>query len=300
VITTLLFTGATGFLGNNILPELNKQFTVVTADLSDKADYKINLVKDIPQFTAPFDIILHAAGKAHSIPKTEADIQAFYDVNLLGTQNFCKALENCGVPRSFIFISTVAVYGCETGENILEDHPLNGTTPYAKSKILAEQYLQEWCAAHNVILTILRPSLIAGTNPPGNLAAMINGMRSGKYLSIAGGKARKSIAMAQDIARLIPLVETKGGIYNISDDTHPSFRELEVLISRQLSIKPPVSIPYWTAKSLALIGDMLGNKAPINSSKLDKITKSLTFSNEKLKTELNFVPTDVLANFKIQ
>jgi len=300
VITTLLFTGATGFLGNNILPELNKQFTVVTADLSDKADYKINLVKDIPQFTAPFDIILHAAGKAHSIPKTEADIQAFYDVNLLGTQNFCKALENCGVPRSFIFISTVAVYGCETGENILEDHPLNGTTPYAKSKILAEQYLQEWCAAHNVILTILRPSLIAGTNPPGNLAAMINGMRSGKYLSIAGGKARKSIAMAQDIARLIPLVETKGGIYNICDDTHPSFRELEVLISRQLSIKPPVSIPYWTAKSLALIGDMLGNKAPINSSKLDKITKSLTFSNEKLKTELNFVPTDVLANFKIQ
>ena len=32
------------------------------------------------------------------------------------------------------FISTVAVYGCDSGENITEEYPLNGTTPYALSK----------------------------------------------------------------------------------------------------------------------------------------------------------------------
>lgn len=55
------------------------------------------------------------------------------------------ALENVGVPKALIFISTVAVYGCEFGEQITEEHTLNGTTPYAKSKIMAEEYLTNWC-----------------------------------------------------------------------------------------------------------------------------------------------------------
>jgi len=297
---TLLFSGATGFLGNNTSPLLRSIYKVVTVDINNSADYVYNLATTVPRLDEQFDIVLHAAGKAHALPKTEDDIQLFYDVNFQGTKNLCKALENSGIPQSFVFISTVAVYGSETGENIAEDHPLHGDTPYAKSKIQAEQYLQEWCAKQNVVLTILRPSLIAGTNPPGNLGTMINGIRTGKYLNIAGGKARKSIVMAQDIARIIPLVEHIGGIYNICDDTHPSLRELEILISKQLSIKTPLSIPYWLAKTFAIAGDILGPKAPINSSKLTKITKSLTFSNEKIKQTLNFSPSDVLSNFNIQ
>ena len=111
--------------------------------------------------------------------------------------------------ESIYFISTVAVYGCEYGENITEEHPLNGTTPYAVSKRMAEEYLQEWCHNHNVILGILRPSLIAGPNPPGNLGAMIKGIESGKYFSIGGGKVRKSVLMVEDIARLVPLLTKK-------------------------------------------------------------------------------------------
>ena len=41
-------------------------------------------------------------------------------------------------------------------------------------------------------------------------------------------------------------------------------------------------------------------KAPINSLKLDKITKSLTFSNEKAIRELRWKPTNVLENFNIE
>jgi len=78
-------------------------------------------------------------------------------------------LEKVGVPESFIFVSTVAVYGCETGEDIDENHPLKGNTPYALSKIQAEKFLTEWCHTNNVKLGIIRPSLIAGPNPPGNL-----------------------------------------------------------------------------------------------------------------------------------
>ena len=296
----LLFTGASGFLGNNTFPLLRRMYDIMTIGLLQKDDYTVNIAKEIPELYERYDIMLHAAGKAHSIPRSEVEKQAFFDVNLQGTKNLCTALEKAGVPKAFIFISTVAVYGCDYGENIAEGHPLNGDTPYAMSKRFAEEYLQEWCYEHNVILGIIRPSLIAGPNPPGNLGAMIHGIRSGKYLSITGSQARKSVLMVQDIAKLVPLLAEKGGIYNVCDSHHPTFRELETTICRQLDKKLPLSIPYWVAKCMALAGDCLGRKAPINSLKLDKITKSLTFSNEKAIRELGWTPTNVLENFKIE
>jgi len=296
----LLFTGASGFLGRNIYQLLEKTYVIKTVGLTSQDDYKIDIARNIPVFTEVFDVVLHAAGKAHSIPKTGEEKQLFFDVNLQGTKNLCTALENSGIPKAFIFISTVAVYGCDSGENITEEHPLNGTTPYALSKIKAEKYLQGWCAMHNVKLSILRPSLIAGPNPPGNLGAMIRGIRNGKYLSIAGGKARKSVLMVQDIANLLPMLIEKGGIYNVCDSYQPSFRELEMVIYKQLNKKLPLSIPYWFAKSMAIFGDCFGEKAPINSLKLRKITHSLTFSNEKAMRELGWKPMNVLKNFRIE
>lgn len=296
----LLFTGASGFLGNNVHPLLKGMYDVTTVGLLPQDDYTVNIAKEIPRLRERYDVILHAAGKAHSVPKTEAERQVFFDVNLQGTKNMCAALENAGVPKAFIFISTVAVYGCEYGENITEEHPLNGVTPYAMSKRLAEEYLQEWCRKHHVILGVIRPSLIAGPNPPGNLGAMVHGIRCGKYLGIAGSRARKSVLMVQDIAKLVSLLAEKGGVYNVCDSYQPTFRELEVVICKQLDKKLPLSIPYWMAKYMALAGDCLGKKAPINSSKLEKITKSLTFSNEKAIRELGWIPTSVLENFKIE
>lgn len=295
----LLFTGASGFLGNNVRPLLERVYEITTVGLLSQDDYTVNIAREVPELHERYEVVLHAAGKAHSIPKTEEEKQAFSDVNLQGTKNLCSALEKVGIPGAFIFISTVAVYGCDYGENITEEHPLNGTTPYAMSKRLAEEYLQKWCYEHNVILGIIRPSLLAGPNPPGNLGAMISGIRSGRYLSIAGGQARKSILMVQDIAKLVPLLAERGGIYNVCDSYQPTFRELEALICKQMKKSLPLSIPYWLAKGMALIGDSLGKKAPINSLKLDKIAKSLTFSNEKAIRELGWKPMSVMDNFRI-
>ena len=297
---TLLFTGASGFLGSNIIQLLNGAYNIISVGLSPQDTYLVDIATDIPTFTDAFDVVFHAAGKAHSVPKTEAEKRLFFDVNFQGTKNLCTALEQSGIPKSFIFISTVAVYGCDSGENITEEYPLNGTTPYALSKIEAEKYLEGWCAMYNVKLSILRPSLIAGPNPPGNLGAMIDGIKSGKYLSIAGGKARKSVLMVQDIANLVPLLIEKGGIYNVCDSYQPSFRELEMVICKQLNKKLPLSIPYWFAKSMGVFGDCLGEKAPINSLKLRKITHSLTFSSEKAMRELGWKPMNVLKNFRIE
>lgn len=299
-MSKLLFTGASGFLGNNIKPLLFKKYeNVHTLGLTDEDDIKVNLAKEIPTIDKYYDVVLHACGKAHSVPRTEMEKQVFYDVNYQGTVNLCKALEKIGTPKALVFISTVAVYGCEYEDLITEEHPLNGDTPYAKSKIMAEEFLQDWCSKHGVVLSILRPSLIAGMNAPGNLGAMVKGIQTGRYLSIAGGKAKKSVLMAQDIARLLPLLVERGGIYNVCDSHHPSFGELEKVIASQLGKRKPMNVPYWFAKGLAICGDMLGNKAPINSLKLKKITESLTFSNEKAKRELGWEPLNVLDNYQI-
>ena len=293
----LLFTGGTGFLGKNAMPVLKEYYEVTTCGITPDDMIKANFVTDVPELPAKYDVVLHACGKAHAVPKTEAEKQAFFDVNYTGTKNLCEALEKVGVPKALVFISTVAVYGCEYGDLITEDHPLNGETPYAKSKIMAEEFLTEWCKKNNVILGILRPSLLAGKNAPGNLGAMVNGVKKGYYMNIAGGKVVKSILMAEDIARILTSLVEKGGVYNVCDTRQPSFGELSFSIAKQLGKRKPISIPYWLAWCLSKLGDIIGEKAPINSYKLSKMTKSLTFSNEKARKELCWEPLDVLSNY---
>jgi nucleoside-diphosphate-sugar epimerase len=301
-MSSILITGASGFLGSVIAQDLLKiQHTLTKVGITATDDIYCNIATSVPDFNSEIDWVIHVAGKAHVVPKNAKESEEFFQVNFEGTKNLIKGIEQSGkIPKSFVFISTVAVYGLETGENIAEDYDLNGSTSYALSKIQAEEYLIEWCSLHNVKLGILRPSLLAGKNPPGNLGAMINGIKTSKYLRIGDSSARKSILMAEDIARIIPKLAEVGGIYNVCDNHHPSFRELEELISKQLNKKAPRSIPYWVAKSIALVGDVLGNKFPINSNKLEKITKSLTFSNERAKRKLNWEPMDVLKNFQIK
>ena len=295
----LLFTGGTGFLGKNVMPLLKERYDVTTCGITPDDMIKANFVSEVPELPEKYDIVLHACGKAHVVPKTEAEKKAFFDVNYQGTVNLCKGLEKVGLPKALVFISTVAVYGCDFGDMITEDHSLDGETPYAKSKIMAEEYLTEWCKNNNVVLGILRPSLLAGKNAPGNLGSMVKGVKKGYYMNIAGGKVIKSILMADDIARILPLVAEKGGVYNVCDTFQPTFGQISESVAKQLGKGKPINIPYWMAWCMAKVGDLLGNKAPINSYKLEKMTKSLTFSNEKARKELGWEPLDVLENYRV-
>ena len=64
-------------------------------------------------------------------------------------------------------------------------------------------------------------------------------------------------------------------------------------------MRKPISIPYWIAWCMAKVADLLGSRAPINRYKLEKMTRSLTFSNEKARRELGWKPLDVLENYRI-
>lgn len=291
----ILITGNSGFLGEIIMSKLISQnFKLI--ELKEKGKTRIDITKRFDIKTELLiNTVIHCAGKAHIIPKTKEEKDAFYQVNYQGTVNLCNSIDKLAVkPKAFIFISTVSVYGLDSGVNINEEHPLNGTTPYARSKIQAEVYLQDWAKQHNIVLSILRIPLVAGPNPPGNLGAMVKGIKSGKYLSIGKADARKSIVWAEDIAKIIPKLSEIGGVYNLTDGYHPSFGELENAISNTLGKSNPIKISPVVAKLISRIGDLLGPKAPINTDKLNKITSTLIFNDSKARTELGWNPTKVL------
>lgn len=294
----ILLTGASGFLGKNIYHELG-YLGIKTLGRSTNSDVRCDLTCEVPSL-ANFNCIIHAAGKAHIIPKTQEEIKSFYDVNVTGTRNLLLALEQMPcLPEFFVFISTVAVYGMESGEMIKESNALNAKDPYGLSKIEAEKIINDWCVKNRVICTILRLPLIAGANPPGNLGAMIRGISKGYYFNIAGGKAKKSIVLAKDVAIIIPVVAKIGGIYNLTDGQHPSFFELSRELSRLMNKKNSYNIPLWIAKLMAFLGDFLGKKAPVNSAKLKKITSNLTFDDETARNMIGWNPNSVLENLEI-
>ena len=296
-----LLTGSTGFLGRYIVEALQEGNRLVTIGRHFSCTVQADLAQTVPVVPAGTGVVVHAAGKAHMVPRTPAEEQAFFDVNLQGTKNLCAALEKSGsLPRAFVFISTVAVYGLDAAAGITEQHGLLGNTPYAKSKILAEAFLEEWCAKHQVLLSVLRLPLIAGANPPGNLGAMIAGIQKGRYFNIGKGDAQKSIVMAADVARFIPAIANTGGIYNLTDGEHPTFAGLAAAIAQQLGRPAPRSIPGWLAQAMALAGDLLGSKAPVNSSKLRKITATLTFNDQNARQAFGWKPAPVLSTFRVQ
>ena len=293
-----LLTGVNGFLGKIISQQISKSNKLWGLSRSG-ADYNFSLEKEIPIFNLKFDLVVHSAGKAHSIPKTEFEKQEFHEVNRTGTSNLLKGLEKSGLPFQFVFISSVAVYGQDTGNLICENHSLLAKDPYGLSKIHAEYLVQEWCNKHNIICTILRLPLLVGESPPGNLGAMIMGIKKGYYLNIAGGSAKKSMVLAEDVAKSILKVAEIGGIYNLTDGYHPSFEELSNYISTQLDKRKPRNMPLWLARIIANFGDLLGNTAPLNTNKLKKLTSDLTFDDNKARDEFKWDPTPVLVGIKI-
>jgi nucleoside-diphosphate-sugar epimerase len=289
----ILLTGANGFLGRAIVNELNSDHTIST--LSRRfGDYKVSLENEIPNFNEKFDLVIHAAGKAHSVPKTAFEKKQFHDINVLGTQNLLKGIEKMGLPKQFVFISSVSVYGKESGKNINEEVPLLAKDAYGSSKIRAEKMVIEWCSKHNVICTILRLPLLVGKNPPGNLGAMLKAINKGYYFNIGGGEARKSMVLAQDVAFFIPKIALVGGVYNLTDGVHPNFKELSTALMQTKNKSKSLNLPIFLAKMLGYVGDILGEKAPINSLKIKKITSDLVFDDAKARTKFGWKPQGVL------
>ena len=297
-MASILLTGSSGFFGKEIIKMFSK-IHIINGLNRSIGEIKCNLDQEVPTFISDYDLVIHAAGKAHQTFTDMSMVDSFHKINVQGTLNLLNGLERSYMPRSFVFISSVSVYGLIEGVNINEESPLLAKDTYGISKIKAEDVVKEWCKQHNVTCTILRLPLIVGANPPGNLGAMIRGIKKGYYFNVAGGNAKKSMVLASDIAKFILKAAEIGGTYNLTDGIHPTFNELSKNISRQFGKSFVPNMPLFIANVLARIGDILGNAFPINSNKLSKITSTLTFDDSKARAAFGWKPTPVLDGYKI-
>ena len=289
----ILLTGSNGFLGKTFYNFLIKDNCVFTLNRNN-SDYNYDLSLQIPNFKQYFDIVIHAAGKAHLVPKNIVEGILFEKTNIDGTINLLKGFDKDRLPKMFIFISSVSVYGRNSGELISENTPLEAKDYYGLSKIKTEQIVINWCKENNIILTILRLPLVVGKNPPGNLSNLIVAIKNGRYFNIGNGEAKKSMVHAEDIAKYLLICSKYGGIYNLTDGQHPTFKEISNKIACELNKKIRFNIPYSVAYIIALILTLFGRFSPYNIKTFNKMTKNLTFSDDLARKTFKWNPTHVL------
>lgn len=287
----VLLTGSSGFLGKYIRDEYISEELEILNRISS-GDHILDLSKNVPKFSHRFDLVIHNAGLAHTA------FGNFFEVNVQGTRNLLKGLRK-SPPNYFVFISSVSVYGRNEGKFLTEECPILATDEYGMSKIQAEAEIIEWCQYHQVGCTILRLPLVVGTNPPGNLGVMINAIKKGFYVNIAGGQAKKSMVLAEDVAKFILSASKVGGIFNLTDGEHPSFKQLSSSIAKQVNRNWILNMPFKMALALAWIGDNLCNNFPLNTRKLIKITSDLTFDDSLAREKFGWNPRPIITNFKL-
>jgi nucleoside-diphosphate-sugar epimerase len=295
----ILLTGDNGFLGKYIKEEfIYNSFLFQTLNRSH-ADYKLDLSSEVPFFRSYFDIVIHCAGAAHIVPKTNLQFDLIYNTNIKCTENLLLGLKNIGIPKRFVFISSVSVYGRSNGILIKECDELLASDAYGKSKIICERIITDWCKKNNVTCTILRLPLIVGSNPPGNLGDMINAIKNNYYFNLRHINPRKSMVLAKNVASIIFKASEFGGIYNLTDGYHPTFVELSNYIANQLNKGKVLTLPYIFVKLVAIIGDTILPILPINSKKLRKMSNDLTFDDTKARNTFNWCPVNVIDGFTI-
>ncbi len=166
----ILITGATGYIGsclteflskegsNDIIPLCRKlpnhfmdwkdKFEVIECDVTLLNDLKKSIPKKI-------DIIIHLA--AYNNVDTEQMPDKSLIVNGIGTRNMLEIARDRGC-RTFIYFSTLQVYGKELEGNYSIETPVNCFDDYALTHYIAEEYCKMFSRRYNLNVNVVRPS----------------------------------------------------------------------------------------------------------------------------------------------
>ena len=155
----------------------------------------------------------------------------FYDVNFEGTRNVLEAAANAGAGRT-IAISSNTVAGPNPYSTHLfdEDSPPNPQLPYARSKVLMEDLVNEAFAARRLDTVIIRPCRFHGPGQPRARSQFFRMIRQGR-LPIAGhGEQRWSLTYIDDLCQALLRAESTpaaaGRTYWIADRKPSTVREI--------------------------------------------------------------------------
>lgn len=157
----ILITGSNSYIGNSLerwLIQYSDKYVIDKISLREEGWRSVSFKE--------YDVIFHVAAIVHI---KENDIDKYFEINRDLAIEVANKAEQDGVEQ-FIFLSTMGVYGVETG-TITNSTVPNPSTSYAKSKYEAEQLLLE-INSNEFHVTILRPPIVYGQGCPGNYSKL--------------------------------------------------------------------------------------------------------------------------------
>lgn len=295
----ILVTGATGLVGNALIPLLLEAGCKVraTARHCPEAAWARHpdcefIAHDLEANPAPLvpniDAVVHLAARVHVMRDTAADPWAANRrINTEATLALARAAVAAGV-RQFVFMSTIKVNGEAT-----TDHPFTeADTPhpedaYGTSKLEAEQQLSTLAAEATLGVTILRPPLVYGVGVKGNLASLARAIERGLPLPLGAIPNRRSFVYAGNLADavLAALKQPAPGTrtYLVSDGEDLSTTAL--IRAMAAAMQRPARLIPVPAALLRLAGKLTGR-----STAVDRLLGSLVIDSSRIRRELGWTP----------
>jgi len=173
-------------------------FEFVLGDVRDKEVLE-SIFKDV-------DIGIHAAA-AINVQESIENPQRYYDVNVNGTFNILEEARKKDV--KMVLIGTCMVYDLTSSKAINEEHPLNPKSPYAGSKLAAENLALSYFHAYGLPVVITRPFNTYGPYQKSNMeggvvSIFIRSLLEGEPLKIFGdGTQTRDLLYVEDCAEFI-------------------------------------------------------------------------------------------------
>lgn len=181
------------------------------------------------------DAVLHLAALV-SVPQSMRDPVETMAVNTQGTAHVLEAARQAGISR-VVLASTCAVYGDLPGRKD-EQSPVQPLSPYAASKLLAEQWAQLYTAAYGLETVILRYFNVYGLRQradspySGVLARWCTAVRQGQPCTVFGdGSQTRDFVSVHDVAaaNLLALAAPDigvGEVYTVASGRSASLNEI--------------------------------------------------------------------------
>ena len=290
--------GGSGFVGSRLISTIGKSNCV---NLDKNKSPLFNSITKIGNILNIDDLNFQKETKAVVLLAAEhkdnvSPHSMYYDVNVRGTNNVLKKMDQFGI-KNLIFTSSVAVYGLNKS-NPDESHDVDPFNHYGRSKLEAEKLIKKWYLndSNEKSVTIIRPTVIFGERNRGNVYNLLKQISSGKFLMIGNGLNKKSMAYVGNVVSFIEnrLKKNEIGfeIFNYVDGPDLNMLELSSLIEKKMKIKiPKIKIPYLLGLlggySFDALSKIFKKKTSISSVRVKKFCATTQFNATKAHCSFN-------------